>query len=69
MTERDYEEYYLGFSNKVLFLLSHKAAIFKTAKICEQSHGGDSRTGTGWRAWIAWLWRRVGRVLQTLSRV
>jgi len=52
-----------------LVLLSHKAAIFLAAGICEQIHEGDSRTGKGWRAWIAWLWRRVNRVLQPLSRV
>ena len=51
------------------FLDSHKAVIFGTAVICEQGHEGDSRIGTGWRAWIAWLWRGVACVLQPLSRV
>ena len=52
-----------------LVLLSHKAAIFRTAKFCEQIHEGDSRIGTGWWIWIAWLWRRVARVLPLLSGV
>ena len=52
-----------------LVLLSHKAAIFRTAKFCEQIHEGNSRIGTGWWIWIAWLWRRVARVLPLLSGV
>ena len=54
---------------ETLVLLSHKAAIFRTAKFCEQIYEGDSRIGTGWWIWIAWLWRRVARVLPLLSGV
>src|SRR5271166_617331 len=46
-----------------LVLLSHKATIFKTAKLREQIHEGDSCIRTRWWIWIAWLWRRVNRVL------
>ena len=52
-----------------LVLLSHKAAIFRAAKIREQIHEGDSRLGTRWWIWIAWLWRGVARVLPLLSGV
>ena len=43
----------LDYSDRLLVLLSHKAAIFGTAKLCEQSHEGDSGIGTGLRLWIA----------------